>query len=200
MLVFSVNMDMTLLNDIARLNPGKIVLQGTGVVTIDGTEKIRVEAAIVNYSTYSEHVFNVPVEFAGEINVSQTGTYSGTTRLSGNPVCFAGGVTGTSVSGLVGHTSSNTKLYIFSGHYEVPGWTWDSILGGDAYRHMVAPGSSVSVSNILTGAMFIENGGAVTTATASVSSSNGERLWAWNLGEFVVTNQLNATLASSANI
>jgi hypothetical protein len=143
---------------------------------------------VKNLSQYTP-VINAPVEFAGEIKVTQPAIASGS-AVSGVTVNFAGGAFGDNIA-------TNTLMF-FSGRYTMhntPETTWSAGFDNDSSRQHVMPGSSLSVDHVYrTHSLNILSGGAVTANVVNVAvAANGQRVWAWNAGEYVVTGAVVAT-------
>ena len=176
-------------NDLASCSPAIVIFPAslTGVVTIGGNAFTGV-GAVTNLSLYTP-VVNAPVEFAGEIKVTQPVIASGSTA-SGATVNFAGGASGDNIA--------TNKLMFFSGHYTMhntPETTWSAGTDTDATRQHIMSGSSLSVDHVYrTHSLNILSGGAVTANVVNVAvAANGQRIWAWNAGEYVVTGAVEAT-------
>ena len=176
-------------NDLESCSPASILFPVglNGVITIGGNAFTNV-GEVKNLSQYTP-VVNAPVEFAGEIKVTQPAIASGS-AVSGATVRFAGGAYGDNIA--------TNKLMFFSGRYTMrntPETTWSAGFDTNDARQHVMPGSSLSVDHVYrTHSLNILSGGAVTANVVNVAvAANGQRVWAWNAGEYVVTGAVVAT-------
>ena len=176
-------------NDLESCRPASILFPVglNGVITINGNALTDVEE-VKNLSQYTP-VVNAQVEFAGEIKVTQPAIAS-SSAVSGVTVNFAGGASGDNIA--------TNKLMFFSGRYTMhntPETTWSAGTDTDATRQHVMSGSSLSVDHVYrTHSLNILSGGAVTANVVNVAVvANGQRIWAWNAGEYVVTGAVVAT-------
>lgn len=190
-LSFASNSDVTLLSDIPGLAPSKINFSGTGTIVISGECGLTGLTEMANYSISATPVINVPVEFAGQIVLKQPNASSQTDiTVSGATIRFEGGVKGQNVNGAVyqalnGHFTFDTDA-------EHP---WTSTLTAGGNRVHVMENSTLNVPHIgdLSG-LDVGAGGAFTGGVQTIAiTANYIRFWAYNAGEYVITNELKLT-------
>ena len=167
--------------------------EGCPPVTIDGDFTTLV--CVTNNSSANQ-IFAGFVDFGdGDIDVTQTATYSDATTksgtieitvpgtVSGGCVVFAGGVKGNDIAN---HT-------ILSGHYELTKTgNFEATATGDS-RIVINDNSSLSVKNAGdTKNLYIREGATFNVANSDRTSNSGQeannRLWCWSRGAYVVTN------------
>ena len=187
---FASGAEGTIENDIEGFAPKSITFtEGIGEgLTLSGKD-ISVSGAITNRSTTVSPVIAAKTLFtSGNILVKHNGT--GNIGYTGTTVRFAGGVTG--------ETVDMTGNWVYDGYWTIANtletpWTCGTDSATAANRAHVASGSCVA-PNILgqSHSLDILPGGAVTANVVNITiASNGQRLWAWNAGEFVVTGSVD---------
>ena len=174
----------TLNNNLENFAPKSITFEsGSGSVTIGGNALTGV-AAITNLSS-SSHVINVPVAFDGEILIVQ-GAMSW--EQKSNPsIRFAGGVTGTTFA-------EGTARYLDGYFTLTTGEGWVANTQGSNNRWGLPADSSLTTpettDTIELALGQTSTGGAFTSGVVRTST----RLLCFNIGEYVVTNELAVTL------
>ena len=176
-----------LVNDIAGLSPSGITFgAGIGALSVSGNAFSGV-GAITNLSSSVTPVLETPVSFAGDIAVSTTAALgSMNSSFDGGTVDFAGGATGAAISG--------AGANIMKGRFTCTGTakSFAATTSGGA-RWTVTTNSHASVAACgNTKELYIQPG-AVFTAENRTVSVDGERLWCWNQGAFVVNGTLAVT-------
>ena len=177
--------------------PEAITFQaGSADVTIDGEGALTGIVAITNLST-SSHTINVPVYFAGDIQVVQE-AMGGNGDLSKAHVTFAGGAHAAPGHAIENGDFSPVYSRCMFGHYylyptaESP---WMALYQDKGNRPCLADNSSLTVP--YAGSMhelYVGYGSVVTAGVSTVSNISGQqRFCTWNNGEIVVTNELFAT-------
>ena len=171
-------------------SPDVIVFPETcGAVTIKGENAITGIMAITNLSS-SICTFEVPVEFADKILVIQNAVDWSTRDQSS--VRFARGVTGTDFA-------EGTARYLNGAYTLTAAEDWIANTQGNKDRWGIPKGSSLTLpfssdtSEIALGEHNSETGGAFTAAVVRTSA----RVSCWNLGEYVVTEELAVTLSDA---
>ena len=191
--------DTTLVCDIPNFSPASITFpDGSEAITIAGTEAITGIVAVTNLSTTTSHTINVPVHFAGDIQVKQA-AMAEVGDLAKAHVTFSGGAY--AAEGYALENDNLAAVYsrcIFGDYYLYPpaGSPWTAQYQGSQNRICLAPGSVLHVptADSLT-ELYIDNGGIVTAGVVTVTAdtSIGHRLCYRNFGELVITEELTAS-------
>ena len=182
--------DITIINDIENFSPASITFSaGSGAVTIDGEEAIKV-TAITNLSS-SSHTINVPVYFNEAIAVVQNAR--GYKTRSESHIVFSGGAYAkegeTIASWDDGYSWAVFGNYVYSNNSESPYTVKDyKRVESDDIRFVVGDNSTLSIP--YAGDMReleICSGSVVNVGEMRLTGSK-DRVTHKNLGEIVVTN------------
>ncbi len=192
-------------NDIAGLTPSSVTYTGDGVGTVypaEGAGDFSLGSlhVVSNLSTTANLVFKIPVSYAEgkTIDVYHSGKVSYGSRWSSfsketGLVVFEGGVTGHEIPA---QTSGPHNIY--AGHYFRTSETALNATIGSDWEMSVYKNSSLTLESTgNTWALFIGDGGAVTSKTSYVSAGNC--LWNRNEGEFVVTGVVTGRVSNTSN-
>jgi hypothetical protein len=180
----------TIQNDIEGLTPSSITFGPLlATATIEG-ESFSSLKAVTNLTTASvNHRFNAPVAFSDKILVVQ-GAMSWEQKNESS-IRFAGGITGTTFA-------EGTARYL-NGFFSLStGKDWVARTYGNNDRWGITADSSLTLPSatetyeLALGDSSI-SGGAFTTSVMQTSA----RLLCWNVGEYVVTNELTVTLPNA---
>ena len=186
--------ETTLVNDINGFSPSSITFPaGSSAITIDG-EAITGVVAITNLSTTTSHTINVPVYFAGDILVKQA-AMAAKDDITKAHVTFAGGAhaaQGCSIEN--GNAAAIYSRCMFGKYYLYPTeeepWTASyqgssrrNCLGADSALYLPYAGSLHEV--------YIGSGSMLTVGDVHLKDDN--RLCLENLGEYVITNELEVS-------
>ena len=178
----------TIDNDIDGFAPASITFgYGSGVVTISGKPITGIEA-ITNLSTTASHTIDVPVYFAGDIQVKQA-AMAETGDLTKAHITFAGGAY--AAPGYAIENGNFTAVYsrcMFGKYYLAPDANnpWTATVQGSGKRICLADNSTLYIpyAGVLT-ELYISNGGKVDVG--EMANTTG-RISYKNFGEMVVTN------------
>lgn len=170
----------------ATFAPGAILFpEGCAALVIEG-DAITGISAITNLSAATQ-TFNALVRFADKILVVQNAVDWSTREQSS--VCFSGGVTGTDFA-------EDSARYLNGAYTLTAAEDWIANTQGNNDRWGIPEGSSISLpfasdtSELALGEHSDVVGGAFTAAVVRTSA----RICCWNLGEYVVTEELAVTL------
>ena len=159
--------------------------EGCAALVIEG-DAITGISAITNLSD-AVQTFTAPVRFADKILVVQNAVDWSTREQSS--VCFSGGVTGTDFA-------EDSARYLNGAYTLTEAEDWIANTQGNNDRWGIPEGSSISLpfasdtSELAIGEHSDVVGGAFTAAVVRTSA----RICCWNLGEYVVTEELAVTL------
>ena len=182
--------DITIINDIENFSPASITFSaGSGAVTIDGEEAIKV-TAITNLSS-SSHTINVPVYFNEAIAVVQNAR--GYKTRSESHIVFSGGAYAnegeTIASWDDGYSWAVFGNYVYSNNSDSPYTVKDyKRVESDDIRFVVGDNSTLSIP--YAGDMReleICSGSVVNVGEMKLTAKN-DRVTHKNLGEIAVTN------------
>ena len=181
--------ETTLVNDINGFSPSSITFPvGSSAITIDG-EAITGVVAITNLSTTTSHTINVPVYFAGDIQVKQA-AMAEEGDLTKAHITFAGGAH--AAEGCAIENGNFTAVYsrcMFGDYYLYPTAEnpWSALNQGSGKRAILGANSALHVPYVGSlHELYIGSGSVVTAGVVSLTSS--QRLSFKNYGEHVVTN------------
>ena len=183
----------TLVCDIADFAPASITFAASSTaVTITGENAINV-TSITNLSSAS-HTINVPVYFAGDIQVKQA-AMAETDDLAKAHVTFAGGAYAAEGHALEnGDFSAVYSRCIFGRYYLKPtaGNPWTASYQGSKNRVCLADNSSIEIpyAGDLT-ELYVGTGSTATNGT--VALSEGNRLSYQNKGEYVIADEFTVS-------
>ena len=198
----------TIDNNISGFAPSSITFgNGTGSVTIEGNAMTDV-IAVTNNSSTASHTINVPVYFAGNIQVKQA-AMAETGDLSKAHVTFAGGAYAAEGYSLEnGNSSAVYSRCIFGNYYlaNAANTPWTAMVQGSANRICLADNFSLYIpyagkmtelyigsgAKVDVGEMAIGDGGRVSyrnngevVVTNLTLSGTGDRFMCWNQGTTV---------------
>ena len=181
--------------DIPGFAPASITFPaGSAAVTINGTEAITGVVAITNLSTTASHTINVPVYFAGDIQVKQA-AMAEKTDLTKAHVTFAGGAH--AAQGCAIESDGSAAVHsrcMFGNYYLYPTEAdpWTASYQGSSRRNCLADNSTLHVP--YAGSLhelYVGNGSVATIGKVACDEAN--RLSLENRGVYVVTNEMVAS-------
>ncbi|MBQ2624836.1 MAG: hypothetical protein IJG18_07035 [Kiritimatiellae bacterium] len=187
--------EATLVCDIPDFSPASITFAaGSAAVTINGTEAIFGVVAITNLSTIISHTINVPVYFAGDIQVKQA-AMAETGDLTKAHVTFAGGAHAAQGYAIEnGDTAAVYSRCMFGDYYLYPeaGSPWTASYQGSTRRNCLADNSvlHITYAGDLT-ELYIGTGAAVTNGVVALPED--KRLSYQNKGEYVITDEFTVS-------
>ena len=182
--------EATLVCDIQGFAPASITFPaGSVAVTINGENAINV-TAITNLSSAS-HTINVPVYFAGDIQVKQA-AMAEEGDLTKAHVTFAGGAH--AAEGYAIENGNSSAVYsrcMFGDYYFYPTSDnpWSALYQGSSKRPILGDNSALHVP--YAGSLhelYIGNGSVVTANVVNLTSN--QRLSFRNYGEYVITTEM----------